>query len=62
MEIDLEQKKQDLEKEIATLTGQLQQIDNEIAKFTQARNNQVALILKKQGALELLQELDKKPD
>ena len=57
MELDIEQKKQDLEKEIATLTGQLQQIDNEIARFTQARNNQVALILKKQGALELLQEL-----
>ena len=60
MEIDLKQKKQNLEKEVATLTGQLQQIDNEINRFNQARNNQVALILKKQGALEELQSWEGK--
>jgi peptidoglycan hydrolase CwlO-like protein len=62
MEIDIEKQKGGLEKEISTLTGQLQQIDNQIAQLNQDRNNQVALILKKQGALELLQSLEKMPD
>ena len=61
MDINIKEQTEKLQTEMATLTGQLQQIDNEIARFQQARNNQVALILKKQGALELLQELDKKP-
>ena len=60
MEIDIEKQRADLEKDIATLTAQLQQIDNERARVEQVRNNQVALILKKQGALELLQSLEVK--
>lgn len=63
MEIDIKEQQGKLQAEIAQLTGQLQQLDNQIAQFQQARNNQVAAILKKQGALELLQNLDdKKPE
>ena len=58
MEIDIKEQQDKLRAEVAELTGQLQQIDNQIAKLNQAKNNQVALILKKQGALELLQSLN----
>ena len=58
MEVDIKEQQDKLRGEIAELTGQLQQLDNQIAQFQQAKNNQVALILKKQGALELLQSLD----
>lgn len=59
MEIDIEKQKAELEKEIATLTAQLQKVDDEIARFQQTRNNQVALILKRQGFLEGLQGLER---
>ena len=58
MEVNIEEQTEKLQAEVAQLTGQLQQLDNQIAQLNQARNNQVALILKKQGALELLQNLD----
>ena len=58
MEIDIKEQQDKLRAEVAELTGQLQQIDNQIAQLNQAKNNQVALILKKQGALELLQSLN----
>ena len=58
MEIDIKEQQDKLRAEVAQLTGQLQQIDNQIAQLNQARNNQVGEILKKQGALELLQSLD----
>ena len=62
MEIDIKEQTEKLQSEIAQLTGQLQQLDNQIAQFQQARNNQVAIILRKQGALELLQSLDSKKE
>ena len=58
MELNVKEQTEKLQAEITQLTGQLQQLDNQIAQFNQARNNQVAQILKKQGALELLQNLD----
>lgn len=58
MEIDIKEQQDKLRGEVAELTGQLQQIDSQIAQLNQARNEQVALILKKQGALELLQSLN----
>ena len=58
MEIDVNEQQDKLRAEVAELTGQLQQLDNQIAQLNQAKNNQVALILKKQGALELLQSLN----
>ena len=58
MEIDIKEQQDKLRAEVAELTGQLQQLDNKIAQLDQAKNNQVALILKKQGALELLQSLN----
>lgn len=63
MEIDIKEQQDKLRAEVAELTGQLQQLDNQIAQLNQAKNNQVAVILKKQGALELLESLDgDKPD
>ena len=63
MEIDIKEQQDKLRAEIAELTGQLQQLDSQIAQLNQAKNNQVALILKKQGALELLESLNgAKPD
>lgn len=58
MELDTKKETEKLQTEIAQLTGQLQQLENQIAQLQQAKNNQVALILKKSGALELLQSLD----
>ena len=58
MEIDIKEHQDKLRAEVTELTGQLQQLDNQIAQLNQAKNNQVALILKKQGALELLQSLN----
>ena len=58
MELDVKKEAEKLQAEIAQLTGQLQQLEAQIAQLNQARNNQIALILKKQGALELLQNLD----
>ena len=58
MEIDIKEQQDKLRAEVAELTGQLQQLDNQIAQLNQAKNNQVALILKKQGALELLESLN----
>ena len=58
MEIDIKEQQDKLRAEVAELTGQLQQIDNQIAQLNQAKNNQVAVILKKQGALEVLESLD----
>ena len=63
MEIDIKEQQDKIRAEVAELTGQLQQLDNQIAQLNQAKNNQVALILKKQGALELLQSLNgEKPE
>ena len=58
MELNVKEQTEKLQEEIAQLTGQLQQLDGQIAQFQQARNNQVTVILKKQGALELLQNLN----
>ena len=58
MELNVKEQTEKLQAEITQLTGQLQQLDNQIAQAQQVRNNQVAVILKKQGALELLQNLD----
>ena len=58
MEIDIKEQQDKLRAEVAELTGQLQQLDNQIAQLNQAKNTQVALILKKQGALELLESLN----
>ena len=57
MEIDIKEQQDKLRAEVAKLTGELQQLDNQMAQLNQAKNEQVALILKKQGALELLQSL-----
>ena len=58
MEINIDEQQDKLRAEVAELTGQLQQLDNQIAQLNQSKNNQVALILKKQGALELLESLN----
>ena len=57
MELNIKEQTEKLQAEITQLTGQLQQIDSQMAQLQQAKNNQVAVILKKQGALELLQSL-----
>ncbi len=62
MELDVKEQTEKLQAEVAQLTGQLQQIDNQIAQLQQAKNNQIAAILKKQGALELLNNLKGKED
>ena len=58
MELNVKEQTEKLQAEITRLTGELQQLESQVAQLQQARNNQVALILKKQGALELLQNLD----
>ena len=58
MELNIKEQTEKLQAEITQLTGQLQQIDSQMAQLQQAKNNQVAVILKKQGALELLQGLE----
>ncbi len=58
MELNVKEQTEKLQTEIARLTGELQQLESQATQLQQARNNQVALILKKQGALELLQNLD----
>lgn len=57
MELNVKEQTEKLQGELAQATGQLQQVDNQLAQLQQARNIQVAVILKKQGALELLQGL-----
>lgn len=56
MEINIEEQTTKLQTEVAQLTGQLQQLDSQ---YQQTRNNLVGEILKKQGALELLQGMEK---
>ncbi len=58
MDIDIRKEKDKIKAELTQLNAQLQQLDIAIANSQQARNNQVTLILKKQGALELLQSLE----
>lgn len=62
MEIDVKEQTTKLQMEIAELTGELQQINSQLDQLNQAKNNQIALILKKQGALEMLNNLDGKND
>ena len=57
MELNVKEQTEKLQAELAQATRQLQQIDNQMAQLHQARNIQVNIILKKQGALELLQSL-----
>ena len=58
MELNVKEQTEKLQGEIAQLTRQLQQVENQIAQLQQAKNIQVTAILKKQGALELLQSLE----
>ena len=58
MELNVKEQTEKLQGELAQATRQLQQVDNQMAQLQQAKNNQVAVILKKQGALELLNSLD----
>ena len=58
LEVNVKEQTEKLQGEIAQATRQLQQVDNQIAQLQQAKNVQVTAILKKQGALELLQSLD----
>ena len=51
MELNVKEQTEKLEAEIKELQAQLQQVE-------QAKNNVVAAILKKQGALELLNSLN----
>ena len=60
MEIDVKKQEAQLKEEIAQLTSQLNQVNQQIASFQQQANNLTALVLKKMGALELLQGLDGK--
>ncbi|KKL25310.1 hypothetical protein LCGC14_2406580 [marine sediment metagenome] len=63
MELNVKEQTEKLQGELAQATRQLQQVDNQMAQLQQAKNNQVAVILKKQGALELLQSLSaEKPE
>ncbi len=57
MELNVKEQTEKLQAELAQMTRQLQQVDNQMAQLQQARNIQVNTILKKQGALELLQSL-----
>ena len=57
MELDVKEQTEKLQGELAQMTRQLQQVDSQMAQLQQARNIQVNTILKKQGALELLQSL-----
>ena len=57
MELNVKEQTEKLQAELAQATGQLQQVDNRMAQLQQAKNIQVTAILKKQGALELLQSL-----
>lgn len=61
MEIDVKEHANKLRAEVAQMSQQLQQIDTQIAQLQQAKNNQLAELLKRQGALELVQSLEKKP-
>ena len=58
MEVNVKEQTEKLNAEITQLNSQLQQVDAQIAQLQQTRNNVVATILKKAGALELLQGLD----
>ena len=58
MELNVKEQTEKLQAELAQATRQLQQVDNQMAQLQQARNIQVNTILKKQGALELLQSLN----
>ena len=55
MELNVKEQTEKLQAELAQMTRQLQQVDNQMAQLQQARNIQVNTILKKQGALEFLQ-------
>ncbi len=57
MELNVKEQTEKLQAELRQMTGQLQQVDNQMAQLQQARNIQVNTSLKKQGALELLQSL-----
>ena len=59
MELNVKEQTEKLQAELAQASRQLQQVDNQMAQLQQARNIQVNTILKKQGALELLQGLEK---
>ena len=58
MELNVKEQIEKLQGELAQMTRQLQQVDNQMAQLQQARNIQVNTILKKQGAMELLQSLN----
>ena len=63
MEIDIKEQQDKLRAEVAELTGQLQQLDNQVIQLQQAISNLMVAKFKKQGALELLQSLNgDKPD
>ena len=60
MELNVKEQKEKLETEIAQLAGQIQQLEAQINQLTQNKSNLLQAFLKKQGALELLNNLDGK--
>lgn len=62
MEVDIKEQDAKLKAELAQLQGQLNQVNQQIIQFQQQANNLTALVLKKMGALELLQSLDDKKE
>ena len=51
----------DRDKEVGKLQAEIEQLVQQLQQVEQNRNNLSAVILRKQGALELLQGLEEKP-
>ena len=62
MEIDVKGNEARVKAELAELQSQLNQVNQQIILSQQQANNLTALVLRKLGALELLQSLNDKKD
>ena len=58
MDINIKEQQDKLKGEIAQITGEVQAINNQIQQLQQAGQVKINDLLKKQGALELLQSLE----
>jgi len=59
MEVNIKEQDARLKAELAELQGQLNQVNQQVTIFQQQASNLTALVLKKMGALELLQGFEK---
>jgi len=61
MELDIKEQKRRLEEEVNTLGSQIESIDRQLNQFAMVKQNLTNQLLKKMGALELLNSLNSNP-